>query len=334
MIARPMLSVAVVLPAFLLGNFAASWGGPALLQAPEAEIPRALPPVGRAGVPSSGPQADGQAPAPLAQPIPPPQPAWVAAPASPVEAGFHLLYQLKFQQARQQFSEWEKQHPDDPMGYSAEAASYLFEEFNDQGVLTSEFFLDDRRLLGGIPGRPDDRLGAAFHQAVDRAQKLGESRVERDPRDVSGLLAMTMTNGMLADYSSLIEKRQMATLHLLGVSEGFAKRLLAVDPGAGDAYVALGVSNYILACLPAYKRFFLRLGGVHGDKAVGMHQLEQAVATGNYLQPYAELLLALTSLREKEPERAQALLAQLSSEFPQNPLFARELAKLGALRGP
>jgi len=263
-----------------------------------------------------------------------PQPAWVAAPANPIELGYHLMYQLKFQQAREEFSQWEKQHPDDPIGYCSEAASFLFEEFNRQGVLTSEFFLDDKRLLGGIPGKPDEGLSASFHAAVDRAQKLGQARLDRDPKDSSGLLALTMTNGMLADFASLIEKRQMATLHLLGASEDYARRLLAVDPGAGDAYVALGVSNYILACLPAYKRFFLRLGGVHGDKSVGMHQLEKAVASGNYLQPYAELLLALTSLREKQPQRAQALLAHLSSEFPQNPLFARELAKLGALRGP
>ncbi len=319
MILRPIVSAAALLPVFLIGNLAAPQAGLAAVPPSSDEAPRAA--VAR-------PLSEAQSPSV------PPQPAWVAAPTTPVEAGYHLLYQLKFRQAREQFTEWEKQHPDDPMGYCAEAASYLFEEFNDQGVLTSEFFLDDKRLLGGITGKPDEKLGAAFHSAVDRAQKVGQARLERDPRDVNGLLALTMTNGMLADYASLIEKRQMATLHLLGISEGFARRLLAVDPGAGDAYVALGVSNYILACLPAYKRFFLRLGGVHGDKSVGMHQLEQAVASGNYLQPYAELLLALTSLREKEPQRAQALLAHLSGEFPQNPLFARELAKLGALRGP
>jgi len=261
-------------------------------------------------------------------------PAWVANPTTPVEVGFHHLYQLKFSEARAEFAAWQKQHPDDPLGFSAEAASYLFEEFNKQGVLTSEFFLDDKRLLGGITGKPDQALGDAFRAAVDRAQKLGQWRLDRDPRDDSGLLALTMTSGMLADYSSLIERKQLATLHLLTASEGFAQRLLAVDPGAGDAYVALGVSNYILACLPAYKRIFLRLGGVHGDKSTGMRQLEQAVASARYLQPYAELLLALTSLREKQTQRAQALLVHLAAEFPENPLFARELAKLGALRGP
>ena len=315
---RPMMTAATLLPAILFVNLAAL-----CLEAPAQS---AGPVVARADVAAQEP--GGQPSSTM------PQPAWVAAPANPIELGYHLMYQLKFQQAREEFSQWEKQHPDDPIGYCSEAASFLFEEFNRQGVLTSEFFLDDKRLLGGIPGKPDEGLSASFHAAVDRAQKLGQARLDRDPKDSSGLLALTMTNGMLADFASLIEKRQMATLHLLGASEDYARRLLAVDPGAGDAYVALGVSNYILACLPAYKRFFLRLGGVHGDKSVGMHQLEKAVASGNYLQPYAELLLALTSLREKQPQRAQALLAHLSSEFPQNPLFARELAKLGALRGP
>jgi len=305
MTARPVRSVAALLPVLL----------PALMLATLPAAAQQTPPV--------------QQPAPAI-----PQPAWVAAPVTPVETGFRLLYQLKFPESRAQFTIWEKLHPDDPVGFSAEGASYLFEEFNSQGVLTSEFFLDDKRLLGGIPGQPNKHLGDAFRAVVDRAQKIGQARLARDPRDTAGLLAMTMTNGMLADYASLIERRQLATLHLLGVSEGFATRLLAVDPGEGDAYVALGVSNYILACLPGYKRFFLRIGGVHGDKTVGMRQLERAAATGHYLQPYAELLVALTSLREKHPQRAQALLAHLAAEFPENPLFSRELAKLGALKGP
>jgi hypothetical protein len=259
---------------------------------------------------------------------------WVSNPATPVESGFKFMYQLKFPEARAQFAAWEQQHPDDPMGYSAEAASFLFQEFYKQGILTSEFFLDDKLLLGGIEGTPDKELGRSFHQAVDRAQKVGQDRLARDPRDFQGLLALTMTNGMLADYSSLIEKKQLATLHLLGQSEEYARRLLAVDSSAGDAYVALGVSNYILACLPAYKRFFLRMGGVHGDKSVGMHQLEQAVQQGHYLQPYAQLLLALTSLREKRPQRAQSLLAELAATFPENPLFKRELDKLGSISAP
>ena len=44
----------------------------------------------------------------------------------------------------------------------SEAASYLFEECYQQGVLTSEFFLDDSRFLGNDPLKPNQALRAAF----------------------------------------------------------------------------------------------------------------------------------------------------------------------------
>jgi predicted Zn-dependent protease len=39
-------------------------------------------------------------------------------------------------------------------------------------------------------------------------------------------------------------------------------------------------------------------------------------------------MLALAALREKKPEVARAQLSELVAEFPENPLFASELAKL------
>jgi hypothetical protein len=48
--------------------------------------------------------------------------------APQLEADFHFLYELKFEEARNQFGAWQKSHPEDPLGSSAEAASYLFEE--------------------------------------------------------------------------------------------------------------------------------------------------------------------------------------------------------------
>src|SRR2546422_11545590 len=72
-----------------------------------------------------------------------------------LQAGFHFLYEQKFPEARQTFLGWEKQHPDDPFGHVAVAASYLFEELYRQGVLTSDFFLNDKRFLRGIDGKPD-----------------------------------------------------------------------------------------------------------------------------------------------------------------------------------
>src|ERR1043166_10141826 len=64
-----------------------------------------------------------------------------------LSAGFDLLYEQKFAEARDAFASWESRNPKEPFGEVAIAASYLFEELSRQGVLTSEFFLNDKKFL-------------------------------------------------------------------------------------------------------------------------------------------------------------------------------------------
>jgi len=49
---------------------------------------------------------------------------------------------------------------------------------------------------------------------------------------------------------------------------------------------------------------------------------------GHYLRPFAKILLAMAALREKKPEVARTQLTELVTDFPENPLFSNELAKI------
>jgi hypothetical protein len=250
-----------------------------------------------------------------------------ADPAPPIlETGFRYLYELNFKGAREQFLTYQKLRPEDPLGKSAEAASYLFEEFNAKGVLTSEFFLNDDRFLGGIEGRPAENRNKAFLDAKHQAHEMAKKAVKQDSRNAHALLVLTMTDGLESNYVAMIEKKQLPALTLMRQAESESNALLAIDPKAMDAYVALGMSNYVIGCLPNYKRAFLWFGGVHGDRNRGMQQMKSAVEGGHYFQPFAKILLALAYEREHQAARAQPLLTELSAEFPANPIFAHELA--------
>jgi tetratricopeptide (TPR) repeat protein len=245
-----------------------------------------------------------------------------------LDAGFHLLYELKPEEARNQFEAWQKSHPEDPLGSASEAAAYLFEECYRQGVLTSEFFLDNKRFLGEIPLKPDPELRAAFFATDKQAQDLAQLRLKTDPDDPNALFAMSLSLGMQANYASLIEKHQLDSLKKIREADVYAKKLLVVAPAAADAYLGLGMANYFIGSLPGPKKFFLGIVGIHGNKTAGIQQLEIAADHGHYLRPFAKILLALSALREKNPEVARARLNELVAEFPENPLFASELAKL------
>jgi hypothetical protein len=247
-----------------------------------------------------------------------------------LDAGFRLLYEVKFDQAREAFAKWQQKRPAEPLGPALEAASDLFEEFYLKGVLTSEFFLDDNRMLGGIKDKPDPELERQFASAVQRAQRLARARMAQQPKDPDALFALTLIGGMQADDFFLIQKRQLDSMRSLRETQRYARILLAVAPDTDDAYLALGVANYVIGCLPVYKRAVLWMGGVHGDKELGMQQVARAAASENarYLRPFARLMLALAALREKDPDLARLQLQALTVEFPENPLFAKELAKV------
>jgi hypothetical protein len=153
-------------------------------------------------------------------------------------------------------------------------------------------------------------------------------RLSRDPRDRDALLAMTLNSGLRSDFAALIEKRNVAALHYTKEATTWANQLLAADPTCSDAHLASGVSRYIIGSMAAPVRWILRIGGIAGDKAEGIAELQITARDGQLLAPYARILLAIAYVREKQPGRARELLIALQQEFPNNPLFGHELARL------
>jgi hypothetical protein len=251
-----------------------------------------------------------------------------------LSSGFHSLYTQNFSEAREKFDGWESRHPEEPFGQVAVAASYLFEEMYRQGVLSSDFFLNEKRFLNGIEGKPDPARMKSFQKAILLARKLARKRLEKDARDPEGLFALALSAGMESDADMILKKEHLEALKRLKEASAHAKELLAQQPDANDAYVALGTANYIIGSLSGGKRFLLRFGGIHGDKKLGMEQLGNTIEKGRYLQPYAKILLALAARREKQNPLAQKLLLELRKEFPESPLYAAEYAKAMGLPIP
>lgn len=245
-----------------------------------------------------------------------------------LDTGFSGLYNLDFAGAQKDFSTWQAQHPDDPVGPVSEAAGCLFSEFNRLGVLESQFFESDDKFNGRSKLTPDPVLHQRFEAALSRAQALAKDRLSKDPKDKDALFAMTLSSGLQADYAALIEKRNMASLHYTKEASTWAQQLLAVCNDCSDVLVATGFSKYIIGSMTAPVRWLLRMGGLPGDKQGGIADLQQTAAHGRYLAPFARVLLAIAYVRDKDRSRALLLLTSLRTQFPANTLFALEISRL------
>ena len=220
-------------------------------------------------------------------------------PQPELERGFHQMYNLDFDGAHNTFHVYQKLNPDDPLGYVANAAAYLFAEFNRLHILEADLFTNDRHWGDRSTQSPDPQVKIAFEAELAHS-----------------------------DYTAMIEKRNIASLGYMKTSRAAAQQLLAVDPTCYDAFLAVGVENYLLGSTPAPVRWILRATGSQTDKDEGVKRLRLTAQKGYYLAPFARLLLAVAALRDKDKSTARTLLAGLATEFPRNDLYSKELARI------
>jgi hypothetical protein len=117
-------------------------------------------------------------------------------------------------------------------------------------------------------------------------------------------------------------------LGFLKTSRSTAEKLISIDPTYHDAYLALGIENYVLGSRSAPTRWVLRLSGAQTSKDKGITNLRVTAEKGRYLAPYARVLLAIAALRDDDRSTARKLLSELAHDFPHNRLYYIELAKL------
>lgn len=251
-------------------------------------------------------------------------------PAAPptLEAGYHQMYNLQFEDAHKTFHAWERLHPNDPLAPSSDAAAYLFAEFDRLGVLQSELFVNDEKFKESSKLTPDPVARRQFETALAQSERLADTILVHSPKDSDALFAKTLNLGLRSDFVGLIDKRYLASLSYMKSAGVLSDKLLAVDPSRYDAYLATGVENYMLGLNAAPIRWLLRIYGAQADKDQGIAKLKLTAERGHFLLPFARLLLAVAALRNKDKNKARELLAGLAAEYPNNGLYARELSLL------
>lgn len=247
---------------------------------------------------------------------------------SAVDVAFRDMYNLQFDAAHSVLGEWQRTHTQDPVAPVADAAAYLFSELTRLHVMEVEFFAEDKSFETDKRLEPDPAVRQKFFAELDRASQLSSAALARNANDADAMFASVMVLGLRSDYASLIEKRNLQSLSFMKQARTEAEHLLAIDPARFDAYLALGVENYVLSLKPAPLRWMLRLDGARTDKTTGIERLRVVAEKGRYLRPFARLLLAVAAVRDKDAATARQILSALAQQFPNNPLYAKELHNL------
>lgn len=253
----------------------------------------------------------------------------VSAELSLLDSGFRSMYDLDFSSAQQQFLDYEHENPTDPMGPVAEAARLLFSEFSRLGVLRSQMFIKDPSFASRSNLVADPAVLRMFDLAIQRSQASAEKRLAGDGNDRDALLALAFAAGLRAENLALIQNQSLVALQYARVATSYAQRLLAVCPECFGAYLATAGGGYWIGSRTVPVRWILRARALAGNKGEGIKEMQIVAQHSHYLAPFAEILLTIAYLRDKEPQQARRLLAELRAEIPENTPFAGQLERLG-----
>ena len=245
-------------------------------------------------------------------------------------AALSRMYNFDFPGANRILDGQLKKQPDDSTAYAFRAASLLFQELDRLGILEGEFFANDERLVDKKKLQADPNVRREFYEFVEAARRRARHRLTLDRNHIYSVFTMCISAGLVTDYVGLIEKRQLGSLSHAKESYSFARQLLELDPAFTDAYMTTGLTEYLLGSVPFFVRWFVKFDNAQGDKSVAETNLKKVISTGRYLGPFAKIILSIIYLREKRPKECERLLSELASEFPENPLFPRELSNVRA----
>ena len=245
-----------------------------------------------------------------------------------LDVGYRQMYNLEFTEAHKTFAEWIHQHPADPLGPASDAAAYLFSELDRLHILQGEFFLHDDNFRTRQKLSVDPAIAKAFREQLAQSTALASKILSVEPANANALFACTLALGLQSDYDALIEKRYLSSLSATRQSRIFAEKLLLINPNFHDAWIAVGIENYLLSLKPMPVRWILQLSGNKADKTTGIEKLRITADKGRYFKPFAELMLAVVALRDNNKPQARIILEKLSKEFPKNHLYQQELSRL------
>src|SRR5215831_6599516 len=215
-----------------------------------------------------------------------------------IRSATESTYMLNLGNARSAAQELQRKYPDHPAGFLIEAETYWWEAQEDPG---------------------NKKIESDYYHAQEIAQNKAERAVQAARYYKPELLAyLASAYGSYARFQVTQKDAYFSALRAGLKAHDYAAQVYALDRNYYDAYVGLGAFNYFAGTLPSMIKPFAWLFGAHGDKELGIEQLQTAMQKSRYSRTEARIVYYSALLSNKEYASAFPILEGLMADYPDN----------------
>jgi len=245
------------------------------------------------------------------------------------QEGNDALYNMDYSTARERYQQMTRLAPDHPAGYVYLANNLWLELLNQSRRLTTStytggsFYEQDKD-----EDKVDPKVDRQFSELIKQALATTQARLRSHPKDAEALYYQASAYGLRAGYDTTVKRSFVRAMGDANDSIAIQKKVLKADPDYVDAYMSIGLYEYVIDSLPFGWRMLARVAGLKGSKKKGIEHLELVTQKGKYAADDARVLLIGIYTKEGQPERALEVISQLAAKYPRNYLFGIERATM------
>jgi predicted Zn-dependent protease len=242
--------------------------------------------------------------------------------------GFDHVYSLDYDEAQASFENLRQQYPRHP-GPPLYLALTLWqrEMFRRQDLELDRLMSPESFLQGAGQQMPaEDRN--AFMRYVAESQAFSQAILNQKPGDRDARYFLGAAHGALAAFALTIDQDKRETFRQGRQAYQYHLGIVMEQPDYYDAYVTLGLYEYVVANLPWYVRWIANFAGYKGTQEGSFKYLRTAATRSEFAAVNARSLLVVLCLREKLYSEALQNAQFLQSQYPRNFLFNFNVARI------
>jgi tetratricopeptide (TPR) repeat protein len=243
--------------------------------------------------------------------------------------GFDAVYNLDYKTARERFLQMTRMVPDHPAGYLYLANNIWLETlYLTRRLTTSVYTGGSFYSQEANEDKVDPRRDREFQDLIKQAVAAAKTRLVKNDKDVEALYYEASALGIRAAYSSSVKRGFARGIGDANESVKIQREVIKIDPNYVDAYLSIGLYEYVIDSLPFGWRMLARFAGLKGSKAKGIEHLEQVVSRGKYAADDARVVLLGIYSKEDNRERSIEIISDLTTHYPRNYIFGLERASM------
>lgn len=245
-----------------------------------------------------------------------------------IQPGFDDLFNLEYERAWRRFSELRERWPQHPGPPLYAAATVWLRELYRRQDLDLEKFLSPGYFAEKTKHRMAPEEQQKFAELITEAQEHCAKLLEQHPGDLEVRYFQGAVEGILASFAITVNHSVSDAFRHGKRAYQLHSEVIDEDPTFYDAYMSVGLYEYVVDNLPWYIKWLAVLVGYRGSEERGFEYLQLAATRGVFVRDNAMVLQMVLFVREKRFRDALRIAQELHARYPANWLLHLNQAQI------